>query len=181
MLNIMKGPTFLMAFALLMIQPALSYADRHEHRQYHEHHDHDGHSRFSFGISVFPERYYYEPYYYEGPVLVSPAVVSTVSSFQPVSINGVTYYVNNGTYYMYDGYGYRVVTLPVTVVQPAPVVTTVPVDSQDVFTVNIPNDKGGYTAVTVNRSGKGFVGPQGEYYPEFPTVSQLKAMYGRTK
>jgi hypothetical protein len=47
------------------------------------------------------------------------------------------------------------------------------------FTVNIPNDHGGFTAVVIKRSGNGFTGPQGEYYPDFPKVSQLKIMYGK--
>ena len=47
------------------------------------------------------------------------------------------------------------------------------------FTVNIPNDHGGYTAVIIKRSGNGFTGPQGEFYPEFPKVSQLRVMYGK--
>ena len=49
----------------------------------------------------------------------------------------------------------------------------------DEFIVNIPNNHGGYTAVIIKRSGNGFTGPQGEFYPEFPTVSQLKMMYGK--
>jgi len=48
----------------------------------------------------------------------------------------------------------------------------------DVFTVNIPNGRGGYTAIVIRRSGNGFIGPQGEYYPEFPRVFQLKIIYG---
>ena len=52
-----------------------------------------------------------------------------------------------------------------------------PVDQQNEFTVNIPNDRGGYTTVLIKRSGNGFTGPQGEYYPEFPTVAQLKIIY----
>ena len=49
----------------------------------------------------------------------------------------------------------------------------------DSFTVNIPNYKGSYTPVTLTRSGTGFIGPQGEYYPEFPKIKQLKEMYGK--
>ncbi len=137
------------------------------------------------------------------------AIVTTVpSAFQPVIVNGVTYYANNGTYYVYTPNGYQVVPPPVTVVQPAPVVVNQPaaevpaqpaapaaasqpvpaippqaapaaVGKDEPFVVNIPNEKGGYTAVTVKKSGKGFVGPQGEFYSEFPKVSQLKAMYGK--
>ena len=47
------------------------------------------------------------------------------------------------------------------------------------FTVNVPNSKSGWTSVTLTRSGTGFIGPQGEYYQEFPKVKQLKEMYGK--
>ena len=47
------------------------------------------------------------------------------------------------------------------------------------FTVNIPNQQGGYNAVVIRRSGNGFIGPQGEYYPEFPKIFQLEMMYGK--
>lgn len=46
------------------------------------------------------------------------------------------------------------------------------------YTVNIPNLRGGYNAVVIKRSGEGFVGPQGEYYPEFPKIFQLQIKYG---
>lgn len=51
--------------------------------------------------------------------------------------------------------------------------------TNDAFTVNIPKAKGGYTAVLLKRSGNGFIGPQGEFYTEFPRVEQLKIMYGK--
>ncbi len=47
------------------------------------------------------------------------------------------------------------------------------------FTINIPNNHGGYTAIVIKRSGNGFTGPQGEFYPEFPKVAQLKIIYGK--
>lgn len=46
------------------------------------------------------------------------------------------------------------------------------------FTVNIPNAQGGYTAIVITQSGDGYVGPQGEYYPQFPSVYQLQNVYG---
>lgn len=45
--------------------------------------------------------------------------------------------------------------------------------------INIPNSNGSYTQVTLRKSGSGYIGPQGEYYPEHPTVEQLKALYGK--
>ncbi len=35
------------------------------------------------------------------------------------------------------------------------------------------------TAVTLKRAGTGYVGPQGEYYSDNPTVEQLKVLYGK--
>jgi hypothetical protein len=112
-------------------------------------------------------------------------VASPSTSYQPVVVNGVTYYVNNGAYYIYTQYGYQAVAAPVGVSQPvitqSAITVTAPaaVDPTDSFTVNIPNDKGGYSAVVLKSSGKGFVGPQGEFYSEFPKISQLKIMYGK--
>jgi hypothetical protein len=71
----------------------------------------------------------------------------------------------------------------VIVEQPAPVVVaqTPPSEtySGDTVTVNVPNSNGGYTAVVLKRSGNGYLGPQGEYYDQVPTVAQLQAMYGK--
>ena len=111
-----------------------------------------------------------------------------------------TVIVGNEPYYYYDGAyfrpapsGYVVVPAPVVVQQAAPVVvqqvapvvvappasTVVATEGSSVVTVNIPNAKGSYTPVTLSRSGTGFLGPQGEYYPEFPKVEQLRLMYGK--
>ncbi|MBP9853760.1 MAG: hypothetical protein KBD53_02700 [Candidatus Omnitrophica bacterium] len=45
------------------------------------------------------------------------------------------------------------------------------------FDVNFPNSKGEMVTVKIKKSGNGYVGPQGEFYPEFPKVAQLKEMY----
>jgi len=47
-----------------------------------------------------------------------------------------------------------------------------------VTTINIPNSKGNYTAVKLIKKNNGYIGPQGEFYGEHPTVAQLKALYG---
>lgn len=192
----LKAVFIFLFLSLLIIRPTPSYA-------WHGHE----HGYVGINLGVWPGGYYgpyYGPYYgdpyYAAPgyVLVSPS-----TSYQPVVVNGVTYYVNNGVYYIYTAYGYQAVTPPVVASQPVvvsppvvasqPVVTsqgvviqsavTVPTpaaaDIEDTITVNVPNDKGGYTAVILKPSGKGFVGPQGEFYPEFPKVSQLKLMYGK--
>jgi hypothetical protein len=176
----------------LCLAPRLSYADWGDHHFYGYH----DHPHFGLHVSVLPDGYYsfwaggVRYYYYDGLyynfvggdyIIVNPpigGVVTTIpSDFQPALINGVTYYVNNGTYYIYTHNGYQVVSPPV--VQTAMPVIQAPeaVVSEDSYTVNIPNNNGSLTSVIIKRSGNGFVGPQGEFYSDFPKVAQLKAMY----
>jgi len=167
----------LLFLSLLIFRPTSSYAYWHEHG-YVGVHLGIGPGYYGYGYPYYP--YYADPYYYP-----QYAVVAS-TSYQPVVVNGVTYYVNNGVYYIYTQYGYQAVAAPVgvsaPVVQAAPVTVAsgvVSADTDDSITVNIPNDKGGYNAVTLKRSGKGFTGPQGEFYSDFPKVSQLQLMYGK--
>ncbi len=177
----------------LCLQAASSYAwwEGRYHRHYW------GHPYVGMSVSFLSDaytpvwidgtRYYYcDGYYYVpqagGYVVVSPPtqIVTTIPSYyQPVVVNGVTYYVNNGIYYVYTPYGYQAVQPPVTVVTTQVVSAATTSTDEGSFTVNIPNDKGGYTPVILKRSGKGFTGPQGEFYAQFPKVVQLKAMYGK--
>ncbi len=193
---------------LFVMQPVSSYADWHNHNGGNGHgggyghnggHGHGGwhgHSYVGLNLSIWPDSYYYGAFYYPptDAVLVSPPI------YEPVVVNGVTYYLYDGAYYIYNGYSYQPVAPPVTVAQPQPVTVIQPPavtenqvqgtdvvitnlgtasDIADSFTINIPNDKGGYTAVTLKKSGNGFIGPQGEFYTKFPSVSQLKVMYGK--
>ena len=145
--------------------------------------------------------YYYDGTYYKPcpngyAVVRAPlgAVVTYVpEGYTPVIVNGVPYYNINGVTYMPVQNGYQVVPQApqpqVVQAQPASAMTQVqetvgaegvsapPADNT--ITVNVPNVKGGYTSVTLNRKGKGYVGPQGEYYEEFPKISHLKEMYGK--
>jgi len=58
---------------------------------------------------------------------------------------------------------------------PSPMVSS---DEDGNFIVNVPNNTGGHTPIRIQKSGNGYVGPQGEFYYPFPDISQLKAMYG---
>lgn len=176
----------------------------HPHYGWHMHHLPAGY----FTIWVGGDRYYYYDglyYTYIGDgdyVLVNPPIGARVDEippdFQPVNINGRIYYTDNGVYYILtEHHGYKVVEAPVVYAQPAPVIVEQPqqvvvsqpvttivaapqaVYTQDSFPVNIPNSSGGYIAVVIKRSGSGYVGPQGEFYASFPSVAQLKAMYGK--
>ena len=125
------------------------------------HHGYGGYGNFGLGFSYSPyyDNYYYPYYlsYYDtgvlvsSPVLVTPEVIVQPSAIIPTAS-----------------------TYSTTVISP---VQTTAMD--DDITLNIPNVAGGYSAVLVKRSGKGFIGPQGEFYPEFPKVSVLKVLYGK--
>jgi len=201
--NITKFLTGLLVLVFLTI-PQFSYADwsigvgvgdHYDHHYYgwHDHPHYGLHMHFLpdgyFTVWVGGIRYYYYDglyYSYVGDgdyVLVSPpagAIVNTIpTDFQPVIVNGMTYYVNDGVYYVYTPHGYQVVGQPTA--QPVTTVVAAPaaVEVQDSFTVNVPNNSNGYSAVLIKRSGNGYVGPQGEFYPEFPKIAQLKVMYGK--
>ena len=48
----------------------------------------------------------------------------------------------------------------------------------DTLVVNVRNDNGSYTPVTLRREGGTYIGPRGERYLSVPTEEQLKAVYG---
>ena len=51
-------------------------------------------------------------------------------------------------------------------------------DEQNYETVWITNSNGSQFAVKLRRSGPGYIGPKGEYYPTRPTQDQLVSVYG---
>ena len=122
------------------------------------------------------------------------AIGALIDSLPPrystVVVEGVPYYYYDNYYYRpYTNGGYIVVPPPVltqpavVMSQPAqfvagPIAQTQP-QTQEESTINIPNARGGYTAVTLKKAGTGYVGPQGEYYSDNPTVEQLKVLYGK--
>jgi len=193
--------------AALLTVPQLSYADwsigigigdRDGHHDAHHFYRYHDHPHYGYRMHYLPEGYftvwaggvkyfYYDGLYYSyvgggDYVLVNPpmgAYVNAIpSDFQRVNINGRIYYTDNGVYYLLtEHHGYKVVAAPVVYAQP---VVAAPVEqayAQDSFPVNIPNNSGGYTTVIVRKSGNGYIGPQGEFYAQFPSIGQLKAMY----
>jgi hypothetical protein len=180
----------------------------HHHDDHHSYRWHD-HPHYGYRTHFLPDgyftiwaggrRYFYSDglyYDYVGNgeyVIVNPPIGAFVSSippdFQSVDINGRIYYTDGGIYYILtQHHGYKVVPQPVvyspqqvivTEPQVTTVVTTQAPETQDAFPINVPNNSGGYTSVVVKRSGNGYVGPQGEFYATFPSVAQLKAMYGK--
>jgi hypothetical protein len=131
----------------------------HRHRDF----DRRGSLFFDFGFPVSYYDYGYPyayPYYYPAPYNYPDYSMAP----QGVYVNGNSY--NAG---------------PSSAPQPQiyQVPTTGSSTAPDDITINIPNDKGGYSAVSLKKSGTGYVGPQGEFYTEFPTVAQLRLLYGK--
>ena len=136
--NIAKLSVFFITAALL-IQPALSYAERDERHDDHRYYRYHDHPHFGLHVSFIPDGfvtvavggmryYYYDGLYYNQIggeyVVINPPIGAVVRSvppdYRPVVINGVTYYADSDTYYVYTPHGYQVVPAPVTVVQALP-------------------------------------------------------------
>ena len=45
------------------------------------------------------------------------------------------------------------------------------------YSVKIQNSNGSTTVVPLTQSGAGWIGPQGEYYPSYPSADQIRARY----
>lgn len=129
------------------------------------------------------ERYYYrdgrwyKPSWFGFGIAVAALAIGTLIDYLPpehttIIVQGTPYYYGDNHYYMQaPNGGYMVVSPPALPPQP-------PVQAQEAVTINIPNSRGVYTPVVLRRAGYGFVGPQGEYYANSPTVDQLRALYG---
>jgi hypothetical protein len=150
--------------------------------------------------------HYYERGWFGFGVVAAALTLGAIVATLPeqrnvVVVNGYPYYSYDNVYYQQCPSGYVVVAppnvvQPVVVQQQQPVVQTVVAPATVVsqsqpamvpaapaageFPVNILNSDGKtYTAVLIRQKGNGYVGPQGEFYPAFPKVEQLKAMYAK--
>jgi hypothetical protein len=113
-----------------------------------------------------------------------------------VYMGGMPYYYYGNAYYAAAPNGYVVtappaVTAPVAVapgVAPVQAVMPSPISQQtvvapasnepsDAIETYIPNGNGSFTVVTLRKTEKGFLGPQGEFYNDHPGEEQLKARY----
>ena len=54
-----------------------------------------------------------------------------------------------------------------------------PDQNKNTVEITIPNGNGSYMSVTLRKTDKGFLGPQGEFYPDRPTDQQLKERYAQ--
>ena len=134
-----------------------------------------------------------------GYVIVPAPMGAVVPALPPgytvVYMGGAPYYYYGNTYYAPAPNGY-VVTAPPAIAAPvavapgvAPVQAAAPApisqqsvapasnEPNDAVETYIPNGNGSFTVVTLRKTDKGFMGPQGEFYADHPTEDQLKARY----
>lgn len=135
-----------------------------------------------------PGDYYWrDGHWWVGDVIAAITLGTIIATLPPryeaVYVGGVTYYYDGVYYYQRYPTGYVVVANPTPVVVPATtvVVPASTVSTQGVTTIiiNVPNKDGTFTPVTLIKHKDGYLGPQGEYYQDHPTVEQLKVLYGK--
>jgi hypothetical protein len=130
-----------------------------------------GHSRYHYRDGHFYRPGWFGLEFYIGSAPIG-AVVSTIPvGHRTVVVAGTPYYYYDNVYYRRCPTGYVVVQSP-TVMLPQGT-------SRETVIVNVPTASGMPIAITLVRYPNGYVGPQGEFYPELPTADQLRYRYGR--
>ena len=123
-----------------------------------------GNTTFSYGTRLF------YPRVIDRYVVVQPTVGTLVTrlpfGYDTIFVDGEKYYYDDGIYYKRYRSRYMVVLPPV-------------ISGDGTVVVNIPNSKGGYIPVELEKTEEGYLGPQGELYTDNPTVEQLTALYGK--
>lgn len=120
-------------------------------------------------------------------IAVNIPPIGTIITVLPVSHRtiiaaDVTYYYYDNVYLTACPSGYIVVPAPLenaNVVVASSAVAPPQKVSGETVTINVPNANGSYTPVALVKQKDGYIGPQGEYYPEHPTIEQLKVLYGK--
>lgn len=174
--QILRSRVFVTMVLLLTLSYPCAFArdnDRGDHRGYSRE-DHRGEGRGS--RYYYRDGRWYRPGLFGFGVAVAALTIGALIDVLPprhttVIVDGTPYYYGDDHYYRQAPYGGYVVVAP-------PVLVQAPVQTQETVTINIPNSRGGYTAVVLRRAGYGYLGPQGEYYAQSPTVEQLRALYG---
>ena len=145
----------------------------------------NGHISISVGGSNY---HYHNGHYYQKRrhnryVVIEAPIGACIARLpyghETVYIDGRRYYTYDDVYYKHTPDGYEVVHDPHNDYYAKKGKKRGYTNyKNDTFIINIPTPDGGYMPVTLTRKGDGFIGPQGEYYDEFPKIAQLKVMYG---
>ncbi len=154
-------------------------SDQETRRNQGIHRDRDENAQQVRRNFYFTERPYYRPVQVFSYVNIAPPVEystqapsiggfvdSLPAGYLSITINGVLYAVYQGVFYEQVSSGYQAVDIS-TLVFNGP------------FSLGILNSGGVYIQIPMKAVGNGFIGPQGEFYPQFPPIRQLRAMYVR--
>jgi len=190
--------------AMLLVQPNSAEAShrwrtvgrhKHGHRHYEEHNPHV-YGRFTFSIpkgfikvSTGGRNYHYRDghyfhkrrgVYHSVHAPVGACVPHLPHGYQKFAIDGHDYYAYNKVYYEHTPQGYVVIEKPHAkhAKKSRHHRRNKNTHSNEGISLKIQNKDGEYIAITINPSGNGFVGPQGEYYDHFPRIEHLKIIYG---
>jgi len=122
------------------------------------------------------------PFYSPAPIISYANYIPVVYNAAPPSIGAfvdglpagyLTVVINDETYAVYQGVFYKRTFSGYEVVDPTTLIDNGP------FTISILNNDGGYTQIQMDVGNNGFIGPQGEFYAQFPSIQQLQTMYVR--
>jgi len=106
------------------------------------------------------------------PDAVDYAAAPVVPTFiDSLPDQAVFVYIDGTKYAYFQGVFYKQIFSGYEAIDPATIVLG------GSFNIAIPNTNGAYTLIQMNAVNNGFVGPQGEFYPQFPAIQQLQAMY----
>lgn len=173
----------------------------HGHYYHHPYYHHSYY--YHPGMYYHPGRIWFD-FEFVAPV-VGTIVTSLPYGYTSVRVGNVTYLYLDGTYLRPCSRGYVVVPAPSTkvtvastttdkqqtkqaaqttaqssdstaIIIPSPLIAA---STGDSVVVNVPDKDGGFTPVTLIKHADGYIGPQGEFYKDHPTVEQLKVLYGK--
>jgi hypothetical protein len=188
--SILRKFWLIVMISLVIFMPLSNAFARGEERNSHNSVLHQGpqHSSSSYAHYRYRDGRFYRPTFFGlFDILIDVPPIGAFISILPsgrrtIVVDDTTYYYYNNVYYQDYASGYLVVPAPAVtsnVVVATSTSTRVKQPSQENITVNIPNTNGSYTSIDLIKQGNGYLGPQGEYYPSHPTVSQLRVLYGR--
>jgi hypothetical protein len=103
---------------------------------------------------VYPNGYGYPSYYYPSAYYAPAPAYAAPAAVQPAPA-----------------------AVPQTPVQQVSDPAVQPVS--DVFEISLPNRDGTFTHVSLRKTEKGFLGPQGEFYSDHPTEEELRTRYAK--
>ena len=190
-------PVLLLTLLSTLFSPTVYAYERHKrHHHYSKYRKVISLPRYTRPILFRGAKYYYDRgcfykkhngFYISISAPIGAIVASIPINHERVVIRGKTYYYHDDICYIKRPGGYMVVEDPfdrlTDIAEDIPIerqkVLVSPSSSDKIYTVNVPNKNGSYTPVILVKSGEGYLGPQGEYYPDFPKVEQLKEMYGK--